>query len=473
MGSLLAEAGGLLLSWALGLALTRPFFDLSVTSTRLLWMSISLGFGTGLSSVVWFFLWLCPSFPPYVAGLGELALLIVIWRFGGKFLLSAGSPQITGPSLETESTFTRVVLAVGAACLILCLVYGWMFNWYVPDGEWDAWAIWNLHARMLARAPALWRSHLLQLPYSHPDYPLLQPLTTARLWMFAGEELPSATKLVTFVFGFSPILVVSSSLAVLKSWTHGAIALVFLAGSGSLVHLGISQYADSAVSLFLVSTFALLTAASVYQQKGLACLAGLSAGFGAWVKNEGALFVVALVLVALLLAIKPANRPQLKALTWPFIIGLILPALCLAVFRTLVPAPSDVMSWVLDWKRWTVGFRGKRIWLILKSFGNRIWKIEPWPLPPLAWVLIFFDTVGASGSGRALRSGIRGLAVLGVMVLGYVVIYATSAPDLVWYLNTSQQRLILQLWPAFIFLLFLLTGDPVGRAPRHIDNPSG
>jgi hypothetical protein len=319
---------------------------------------------------------------------------------------------------------------------------------------------------MLARAPALWRSHLLQVGYAHPDYPLLQPLTTARLWMFAGEELPSAPKLVTLVFGFSPILVVSSSLVVLKSWTHGAIALVFLAGSGSLVHLGISQYADSAVSLFLVSTFALLTAASVYQQERLAWLAGLSAGFGAWVKNEGAMFVAALALVALLLAIKPANRARLKALTWPFIMGLILPALCVAVFRRLVPAPSDVMSWVLDWKRWTVGFRGRRIWLILRGFGNRIWKIEPWPVPPLVWMLIFFDAAGASGSGRMLRSGVRGLAVLGVMVLGYVVIYATSTQDLAWYLNTSQQRLILQLWPAFIFLLFLLTGDSAGRAPE-------
>ncbi len=50
-----------------------------------------------------------------------------------------------------------------------------------PHGNWDAWAIWNMHARFLYRGGASWRVLFSpELAYSHPDYPLLLPELVAR-----------------------------------------------------------------------------------------------------------------------------------------------------------------------------------------------------------------------------------------------------------------------------------------------------
>src|SRR5437660_12884048 len=45
-----------------------------------------------------------------------------------------------------------------------------------PHGYWDAYAIWNLHARFLERGGAHWADFFTtQIGWSHPDYPLLVP----------------------------------------------------------------------------------------------------------------------------------------------------------------------------------------------------------------------------------------------------------------------------------------------------------
>ena len=52
-----------------------------------------------------------------------------------------------------------------------------------PHGRWDAWLIWNMHARFLFRGGDHWRDAFASgLDWSHWDYPLLLPLAIARSW---------------------------------------------------------------------------------------------------------------------------------------------------------------------------------------------------------------------------------------------------------------------------------------------------
>jgi hypothetical protein len=57
-----------------------------------------------------------------------------------------------------------------------------------PHGTFDAFGIWNARARFLARAGSDWGRAFLVDARSHPDYPLLQPLTVARFWACLGGE---------------------------------------------------------------------------------------------------------------------------------------------------------------------------------------------------------------------------------------------------------------------------------------------
>jgi len=52
----------------------------------------------------------------------------------------------------------------------------------------------------------------------------------------------------------------------------------------------------------------------------------------------------------------------------------------------------------------------------------------------------------------ALRSGALALALTSV---GYLLIYVLRPLDLAWLLETSMDRLMLQLWPSIIFVVFL------------------
>jgi hypothetical protein len=67
-------------------------------------------------------------------------------------------------------------------------------------GSWDAWAIWNLRARFLLRAPDWTQAFTPDLGWSHPDYLLLVPLTVMRLWAWLGVETPWIPFLLGGVF---------------------------------------------------------------------------------------------------------------------------------------------------------------------------------------------------------------------------------------------------------------------------------
>jgi len=73
--------------------------------------------------------------------------------------------------------------------MVLAAAAIWLHMRLMPHGETDAIAIWNLRARSLLRGGREWAAVLSPaIGWSHPDYPLLLPLTVARLWSYAGSE---------------------------------------------------------------------------------------------------------------------------------------------------------------------------------------------------------------------------------------------------------------------------------------------
>ncbi len=67
------------------------------------------------------------------------------------------------------SSFVIVTAAALYSTVLRCIAH--------PHGEgWDAFSIWNLHARFLFRGGTAWRDGFTSIiPWSHPDYPLLLP----------------------------------------------------------------------------------------------------------------------------------------------------------------------------------------------------------------------------------------------------------------------------------------------------------
>jgi hypothetical protein len=459
-GEILLQVAALLLSLALGLSFIRPLFDLSSASAKVLWLALGWTFGTLLSSAIWFFLCIWPAFPPFYALSLELILAGSFWFFGPKYVFRKAGMPISGFDVSA-SKWERTLLVLAALCFLFFLGTLAIKTWMYPYGIWDAWAIWNLHARVLYRDQQHWRVILPLLRNSHPDYPIFQPITVARLWYVSGSESPSAPILVQFAFATATVFLVAAGLAVVKSTAHAAIAAIFLLGTTSFIELAHSQYADITVGLLIAACFVLLVCYRQFDNRRLLFLGGLAAGGAAWVKNEGNLFLLSLLFVGLIVSLRSPQKRQFLLEARSFAYGLILPLFCTFLFKRLIGWHSDAMTWTLEWHQWQVGLTKKRVWTILKAYWSTAWKIDRWAIPPLLWLLLLIDTAGVERSHKLRRDARLGLTVLGLMLLGYVLIYATSAQDLHWYLESSLERLLLQMWPAFIFLVFLLVKAPM------------
>jgi hypothetical protein len=79
---------------------------------------------------------------------------------------------------------------------------------------------------------------------------------------------------------------------------------------------------------------------------------------------------------------------------------------------------------------------------------------------PLLVLLFYLVCVGIEPDERDGASLATGLVTLGLMVIGYSLVFLTLPWDLTFYLNTTAPRLLLQLWPSVVFLAFLASCPP-------------
>jgi len=52
------------------------------------------------------------------------------------------------------------------------------------------------------------------------------------------------------------------------------------------------------------------------------------------------------------------------------------------------------------------------------------------------------------------------------MFCGYFVVYLWTPNDLAWMLGGSLERLLLQLWPTFLFVLFMVLRPIEAERPK-------
>ena len=113
-----------------------------------------------------------------------------------------------------------------------------------------------------------------------------------------------------FIFGVAGVLI--TTLGVLRGKMQSFIAGIVLLSGVSLIVSGANQYADVPVSFFVLATLGLLCLQERYPEDlRFTVLAGLTAGFTAWTKNEGALFLVALILARAWAIVRYGNRTTL------------------------------------------------------------------------------------------------------------------------------------------------------------------
>lgn len=423
------------------------------------------GLGLGLTSCL-FFLW-CLVFAqaPWL-----WAVEVVLCGFMALLALKLRRQPVSKAErmvMKPTEPFHRLALRAAAGCYLLLFIL-WIFalrsaGLGEPHGQWDAWAIWNLRARFIYRAGAQWtKAFTPLLAWSHPDYPLLLPASVTRAWTYLGGEDLAAPALVGALFTLATVGLLTSAVASLRGPLQGYLAGLALLATSQFLDRGASQYADVPLAFFLLATCSLLC---LYERwadgtQALLAAAGLSAGLMAWTKNEGILCMLCVTVAWLLFRGTPKRGSWDPKEVLCYLAGLAPGLAVTAYFKIMLATSSDLLS-----------RRGLELFFtragdpsswksILATFGASAVSFGGFKSSVLLALLLFRVLLGR-GTQSPNRTGVRLAALsLGAIAACYSLFYLATPYDLSWHLETSAERLLLQLWPSFLLAFFLWAPSP-------------
>jgi hypothetical protein len=438
-------------------------------SERWMKLFISAGFGIGIFSIAFFVERWLGIVHILATDLCLITLLLAVYLVAR---VRRKSENLTGSQFADVkvSDWLHCLLMASLAISILAAIYAIVLRALAhPHGDgWDAFAIWNLHARFFYLGGSHWRDGFsVLIPWSHPDYPPFIPAAIAHAWSYIGHDDPIVPAIISLVFTFATLGLLVSSLATLRGITSAALAGIALASTPFFIEQGAAQYVDIPLSFFFLAAIALL---HLYQRRsaqipdgrltGLFVLAGAAAGFAAWTKNEGLLFLFAF-LVPQIAFFAWRRRPPSTELRLNSVRELVLLLMAIAPFLLLIAwfkhfiAPSGDLfstSGTMIHKILTPG----RYWAILPWYAKEFFRFGSWVVPTTV-LFVALRFMSPSSGIRRLNTAFRSSVLTVALTLcGYFAIYVITPNDLYWHLRFSLNRLFLQLWPTVIFLFFLI-----------------
>ena len=472
----------LLLSLITGVLMTFIFFPSGNRKTAGILFRLFAGGGLGIGvTSCSYFVCLLAGLTRYVAVIDLVVCLVfgLIWfmrRRKRGFEKQAVIPGKTGTGSLLKNLIA-VIFAVELLAFVISFAVAFLKE---PHGRWDAWLIWNMHARFLFRGGEGWRDAFASgLDWSHWDYPLLLPISIARGWTYTGGEgilIPAA---MGFVFTLLILGLLLGALSLLRGRTQGCLAAMILMGTPFFIAMGASQFADIPFAFFLLATFVMLflTERSPENHAGALILAGIAAGLSAWTKNEGLLFaLIVTVSLAGMAAHAGGWRLAFKRTGW-FLAGALPVLMIVLYFKTRLSPTNDLVAGfsfaaasakLLDWGRYAEIARA--FFITGTSFTQGVidvrvgMRLNPGAVSILLLVVYLLLT-GIRIDQKERGCFIQAAAVLVLTLTGYFFVYVMTPLDLNWHLMTSLNRLFLQLWPSAVFLVFMAAGIPGETSP--------
>lgn len=419
---------------------------------------LAAGIGLGLSSCLFFF-WIAVfngRHDHFVRN--EVVVVITLnlcalfarqrKRIGG--MVQGELSRSGGPGWILTAAFCAALVVAGIAFARLCVA--------APHGSFDAWGIWNLHAKFLFVNDQHWRdgfSH--DLAWSHPDYPLLVPASVARLWSYSGAESTSGPIFIAIIFTLATVGLLVSALSALRSAGQGLLAGTILLATPFFVVLGAAQYADVPLGFFCLAAVVLVCLHRRIAGNAVFTLAGITAGLAMWTKNEGVPLFVSLLITHLAVNLRRRNRPEyLRELA--LFVGGALPIVAVLIYfkfeigtqNIFLSQPGTVLHRLTDLSRYGTILRAG----LAEIFNFGAWSVSLTPC------IAFYVLI--TGFRERLQQSTTAVACLTLVftAMGYFVIYLIAPLPLDWLLASSLNRLLIQLWPSVLFLVFLQARTP-------------
>ena len=432
---------------------------------------IGAGIGLGLTASTSFW-WLALVNRPdgyYLAAECCLAMLLVLaawWRVShaGVWKKNARMPfQIEN---KNEIRWLKYIFIL----LLLAFAMSFILKAYFerPHGAHDAWAIWNYRARWLFKGESQWAHAFTYLNAADsPDYPLLVTGSVFRMWTLLGGDYVAVPITVAGVLAVGSILMVFAALTVLRAPNQGYLAAMFICMTTQFLNVATYQYGDAPLAFFILCTVVLFSLQDHYPDlsERLLFLAGLTAACAAWTKNEGLLFLVLVIFIRFISRIRRNNGLEVLKQLLYFTLGMSPIFLALIFFKVNFAIANDLVNqtnlmklgdYLFDVNRYGTVLFG--ICKKILTFNDHIFILS----------IVYLVLSGIDRSAFLLKGVKSHLWILVLMLVGYFFSFFISPHNLEWHMGSSLRRLLVQLWPTWVFLCFYCARGPErGLAPQN------
>jgi hypothetical protein len=423
-----------------------------------------------------------------------VSILIAIGLFYYQWSRN-GPPAIHFASIFRYRAGIYSVIILGLLCYLSYMFIPHSGRW----GRWDARAIWTLHALFLTY-PNDWTNLFSgAIAWSHSDYPLLLPSLVAMCWKAMGAADAIVPCVIAYMVFITVLFTVCAGLKQKDRSFLGILGLLPFVFTNGYIKMAASQGADTLLSLFILMALVLARQNEKSRNTKLIFLTGFIAGFAGWIKNEGVPFTIVFSL-----AIFWQYRKTPYRIAYYFA-GITLPLLIIVLFKIIYAPANDIMagqshsalSRLMDLSRYKMTgkyFADNILHLypaILVIAGlviiSNISKITSpntsmpriTPKPPEGGLNSRPACIKAPFRGFGGKRGILGEVILKVSLRGYrrlwdwqlfiiilmmgvyFFIFILTPRDLQWHLANASDRLLLQLFPAFVYILLSILAGKI------------
>ncbi len=315
--------------------------------------------------------------------------------------------------------------------LLLASVLTFIFQHH-KWGGWDAYSIWNMHAKFLFDQENWQNMFKSTIEWTHPDYPLLLPSIIAAFWKTMGHitpVIPASFALVVYICINSLIFNKIKALPYIS-----VLVLTTLFLGYDYVNIASSEYADS----FIALVFLIVIILFLEKPKHYLILAGLFCGIALSIKNEG--FVIYAVILIFTFF---KERYHTKSV---LIVGLAsLPfLLILLYFKWFLAPANDIVS-------------GQSISTLERILSPmRYFHIIRFGLETL-FTKYYMLLIIVILSHKYWTAWHAEYWVIIMILMAYLAVYIITPKDLIWHLSTSMKRLFHHLYPALLYLILSST----------------
>ncbi|MBF0330753.1 MAG: hypothetical protein HQL17_02360 [Candidatus Omnitrophica bacterium] len=343
------------------------------------------------------------------------------------------------PLLKTLTWQDGAAFTILAAICIPTIIHASLY----PYGGWDAWGTWNMKARFLFLGgtswsnmfdPMLWRDQI--------NYPFLLPLMHVWLWCFGSAPTPLVPLIMTCLITFLSAGVLFGILKEITGKFYMVLIPACLFTNLAVAIQASSQYSDLLVATFLLTALGLFALFNLTKNAGYLILMGATLGMMGFTKAEG-MGLLAITGIASSILIMTTFKDICKnALIklWSATIAAAIPLLLfvfiyaprkVVVFKNGLTAPDHPLTW--DRFSYFMSFMGHDL------INNR-WQ-GLWILPVIALMV-----AGRKSLNQTVR--LFPVVLLANICFSLSMFYINTHYDIVWWMNTSFERVALDILPA-------------------------